>query len=229
LPLVETQVELGTLAFEVYKQAKVLAQDVELKLGAIEAVRVRGDEDRLKQLLLNLVTNAIKYTPAGGHVMVSVTQKDGFAFVKVSDTGIGIPKEDLEHIFDRFYRVDKARSRQMGGTGLGLSIASWIAEAHKGRIWAESVEGKGSVFTLQLPSLDTPTPEAMRETRPRIPVPLLLRRARTSQEDAKKAGPTDRWDDNYDVVDRPIDPTPNVETSSDLRRRLGPDTKKSGA
>src|SRR5258706_1902814 len=230
MPLVESSVELGTLAFEVFKQAKVLAQQVDLRLGVIEAVRVHGDEDRLKQLLLNLVTNAIKYTPAGGQVTVSVNQKNGYAFVKVSDTGIGIPKDELEHIFDRFYRVDKARSREMGGTGLGLSIASWIAEAHKGRIWAESEEGKGSVFTLQLPSLDTPTPEAMRETRPRIPVPLLLRRTRAAQEEARKAAQTDRWDDSYDpAADRPADRTPDVDTSADLRRGLGPDAKKSGA
>jgi two-component system, OmpR family, sensor kinase len=185
LPLVETTVELGTLAFEVFKQAKVLATDVELKLGNIEAVHVKGDEDRLKQLLLNLVTNAIKYTSAGGTVTIKVTHQEGFAFVKVTDTGIGIPKEDLDHIFDRFYRVDKARSRQMGGTGLGLSIASWIAEAHHGKIWAESTLDKGSTFTLQLPSLDTQhTSDPMKETRPRLNVSARLRRNRA--DEAKK-------------------------------------------
>src|SRR5439155_2048087 len=161
LPLVETTVELGTLAWEVFKQAQVLAQEVELKLGVIEAVHVRGDEDRLKQLLLNLVTNAIKYTPAGGKVTIDVLNKDEVATIRVTDTGIGIPKEDLEHVFDRFYRVDKARSRQMGGTGLGLSIARWIAEAHGGKLWAESQIGQGSTFIVQLPSLDViSTPDA---------------------------------------------------------------------
>jgi len=171
LPLHESPVELGTLAFEVYQQAKVLATQVELRLDRIDAVRVNGDPDRLKQLLLNLITNAIKYTPAGGQITVNVTQEKGYAFLKVSDTGIGIPKEDLPHIFDRFYRVDKARAREMGGAGLGLSIAQWIAEAHHGRIWAESEPGKGSTFTVQLPSVDAATvPDNMRETRNRMPI-----------------------------------------------------------
>ncbi len=186
LPLKETVVELGTLALEVYRQAQVLAQDVDLHLGAVDAVHVKGDSDRLKQLLLNLVTNAIKYTPAGGQVTINVTQKDGYAFVKVSDTGIGIPKEDLDHIFDRFYRVDKARSRQMGGTGLGLSIAQWIAESHHAKLWAESELGKGSTFTLQLQSVDDlpEEPDSLRETRPRLVMPLL-RRPRNGQDEPK--------------------------------------------
>ncbi|MEP7285152.1 MAG: ATP-binding protein [Chloroflexota bacterium] len=188
LPLDMTTVELDTLALEVFKQARVLAQDIDLRLGMIEPVHVRGDEDRLRQLLLNLVTNAIKYTPAGGKVTINLIHKAGYAFLSVSDTGIGIPPEDLDHIFDRFYRVDKARSRQMGGTGLGLSIASWIAEAHQGRIWAESNVGQGSTFTLQLPSTDQPeTPEAMRETRPRLVIPIRLRRAWAAQEEARAA------------------------------------------
>ncbi len=180
LPLVETPVELGTLALEVYRQAKVLATQVELKLDRIDAVRVMGDADRLKQLLLNLVTNAIKYTTAGGKIAISVVHEGAYVFLKVSDTGIGIPKDDLAHIFDRFYRVDKARAREMGGAGLGLSIAQWIAEAHHGRIWAESEVGKGSVFTVQIPSLDSAKiPESMRETRNRMPI---LRRKTDTQE-----------------------------------------------
>lgn len=174
LPLIEAPVEVDTLALDVFKQSQVLAKNVSLKLGVVEPVRVMGDVDRLKQLLLNLVTNAIKYTPAGGTVTISVTHEGGYAFVKVSDTGIGIPKEDLPHIFDRFYRVDKARARQMGGAGLGLSIAQWLAEAHKGRIWAESEPGKGSTFTVQIPSLSV-IPDSMRETRPRM---SILRRPR---------------------------------------------------
>jgi two-component system OmpR family sensor kinase len=201
LPLKETSVELGTLALEVFRQAQVLATEVTLKLGTINAVHVRGDTDRLKQLLLNLVTNAIKYTPAGGQVTISVIHKDGFAYVKVSDTGIGIPKEDLIHIFDRFYRVDKARSRQMGGTGLGLSIADWIAESHHGKLTAESELGKGSTFTLQLPSLDaTETPASQKETRPRG-VPVMLRRPR--QDDPKQAKPAERTDYEQALAHRP--------------------------
>jgi two-component system OmpR family sensor kinase len=183
--LVETRIELASLVLEVFKQAQVLAEEVELRLGQIEPVNVQGDPDRLKQLILNLLTNAIKYTPPGGEVTLEVTQQDGYAFIRVKDTGIGIPKEDIEHIFDRFYRVDKARSRQLGGTGLGLSIARWIAEAHRGKIWAESEVGKGSTFIVQLPSLDAITPpDATRDTRPRIPV--LLRRPRIGQSNAAK-------------------------------------------
>ncbi|HLY25780.1 MAG TPA: ATP-binding protein [Aggregatilineales bacterium] len=216
LPLVEASVELSAVAFDVFRQAQVLATEVELRLGSIEAVHVLGDEDRLRQLLLNLVTNAIKYTPAGGHVIISVTQNEGFAFIRVSDTGIGIPEEDLAHIFDRFYRVDKARSREMGGTGLGLSIASWITEAHKGRIWAESEVGKGSVFTVRLPSLDKAEPtESLAETRPRISVPGIRRRSRSGIAEVK---------DNRDskigkepVVDKAApDATPEIADFSDL-------------
>jgi signal transduction histidine kinase len=190
LPLHEEPVELGTLALEVYRQAKVLAVDVELKLGAVEAVRVMGDPDRLKQLLLNLVTNALKYTPSGGKVTITVKQEAGNALMIVADTGTGIPKEDIPYIFDRFYRVDKARARQMGGSGLGLSIAQWIAEVHRGRIRVESELGKGSTFTVQLPSIDVVTPpEPARDTRPRIPI---LRRARLAQDnhaETRKNGP----------------------------------------
>src|SRR5262249_49594967 len=179
LPLTETPVELGTLALEVFRQATVLADKVDLRLGSIDAVSVMGDPDRLKQLLLNLVTNAIKYTPAGGLVTISIAHKDGYAFIQVSDTGVGIPKVDLDHIFDRFYRVDKARSRQAGGTGLGLSIVQWITEAHHGRVWAESELGKGSTFTVQLTSLDAPSlPGTAKDTRPRMPA--ILRRQRTA-------------------------------------------------
>jgi two-component system OmpR family sensor kinase len=186
LPLTEAPVELGTLVLEVFRQAKVLAKEVDLRLGTIDAVYVKGDADRLKQLVLNIVTNAIKYTPAGGQVVITVGQSGNQALIKVKDTGIGIPKQDLEHIFDRFYRVDKARSRQMGGTGLGLSIARWIVEVHHGRIWAESEVGKGSIFTVQLPCLDMEdTPDSMRATRSRLPT--LLRRPRAGPNSVKTA------------------------------------------
>lgn len=176
LTLREQVVDLASLAVEVYKQTKVLADGVEYRTGILDVARVKGDPDRLKQLLLNLITNALKYTPAGGKVMVSIAPKDGFAFITIRDTGIGIPTEDLPHIFDRFYRVDKARARQMGGSGLGLSIVSWIVEAHKGKIWAESELGKGSTFTVQLPLYEaTMIPDSARETRQRI---SILRRPR---------------------------------------------------
>jgi heavy metal sensor kinase len=190
LPLHEEPVELGTLALEVYRQAKVLAVDVELKLGAVEAVRVMGDPDRLKQLLLNLVTNALKYTPSGGKVTIAVKQEAGSALMIVSDTGTGIPKEDIPYIFDRFYRVDKARARQLGGSGLGLSIAQWIAEVHRGRIRVESELGKGSTFTVQLPSIDVVTPpEPARDTRPRIPILRRTRLVQDNHAETRKNGP----------------------------------------
>ncbi|MCS6870200.1 MAG: ATP-binding protein [Anaerolineae bacterium] len=177
LPLEEKEVDLDTLVIEVYKQAKVLTETVKVRLEPPEAVRVKGDADRLKQVLLNLVTNAIKYTPDGGEVTLSLTTEGSYAFIRVTDTGIGIPKEDLPYIFDRFYRVDKARERKIGGAGLGLSIAKWIVEAHHGRIWAESELGKGSTFTVQLPRMDTGSvPESMRDTRPSIRIPLIKRK-----------------------------------------------------
>ncbi|HID63510.1 MAG TPA: hypothetical protein EYP49_12340 [Anaerolineae bacterium] len=141
-------VELDTLLLEVYRQSQLMADGVEVKLGHEDQAVVMGDADRLKQLLLNLVDNAIKYTPPGGEVRLSLYREQGWVQVAVSDTGMGIPPEDLPHIFERFYRTDKARRR--GGTGLGLSIAKWIAEAHGGHLTVESEVGKGSTFTLWL-------------------------------------------------------------------------------
>jgi len=111
--------------------------------------QVMGDEGRLEQVLLNLTENAIKFTPPGGRVEISVQVEGGRMVFKVSDNGVGIPEEDLPRVFERFYKVDKARSGQ--GTGLGLAIAKHIVEAHGGRIWARSVEGKGSTFIFTLP------------------------------------------------------------------------------
>jgi heavy metal sensor kinase len=170
LPLRETLIDLDGLVLDVYKQTKLLATEVDLRIGDMQPVRVYGDSDRLRQLLLNLVTNAIKYTPAGGKVTLDLTNRDGYAWLSVTDTGIGIPAEDLPHIFDRFYRVDKARDRKMGGFGLGLSIVGWIVEAHRGRITARSAVGKGSTFTVQLPAVEVASvPDSAKETRLRIP------------------------------------------------------------
>jgi signal transduction histidine kinase len=126
---------------------------VNLLLKEVDQVCVLGDEDRLKQLILILVDNAIKYTPAGGAVDLSLSKENGTALIEVSDTGVGIPEEDLPLIFDRFYRVDKARSRDLGGSGLGLSIAKWIAQAHGGGIRVQSSFGEGSKFFVTLPVL----------------------------------------------------------------------------
>ena len=115
--------------------------------------RPLADEDRLVQVLTNLTANGLQYTPEGGVVTIAAQRKEGEVQVSVRDTGIGIPPEHLSHVFDRFYRVDKSRSRLAGGgSGIGLTIARALIEAHGGRIWAESEgEGKGSVFTFTLP------------------------------------------------------------------------------
>ncbi len=118
---------------------------------AADEVRVHGDGESLQQAVDNLINNAIRYTPAGGKVEVTVSCDGAMALVSVSDTGIGIAKVDRERIFERFYRVDKARSRELGGTGLGLSIVKHVARGHRGSVTVDSVLGKGSCFTLSLP------------------------------------------------------------------------------
>jgi two-component system sensor histidine kinase VicK len=112
---------------------------------------IPGDKARIEQVLMYIITNAVKYTPAGGRIAVSSGVDSGFAWVKISDTGVGIPESDIPHVFERFYRVEKARSRETGGTGLGLSIAAEIVKSHGGRIELESIHGYGSVFTVYLP------------------------------------------------------------------------------
>lgn len=114
-------------------------------------VWVHADAEALRRALLILIDNAAKYTPEGGSVRIDLSANDGFAKFSVSDTGIGIAATDLPHIFDRFWRADKARSRSHGGAGLGLSIAKWIADTHAGSITVESESNKGSVFTLNVP------------------------------------------------------------------------------
>jgi two-component system phosphate regulon sensor histidine kinase PhoR len=111
--------------------------------------KVMADEARVEQVMVNLIHNAIKFTPSGGRITISAKVKDTDILVSVSDTGIGIPADDLPRIFERFYKADKSRTG--GGTGLGLAIAKHIVEAHGGRIWAESIEGKGSTFNFTLP------------------------------------------------------------------------------
>ena len=116
------------------------------------SLSVQADRSYLEQVLINLLDNAIKYTPGGGRIEVSVADRgDEEILFSVKDNGIGIPKEDLSRIFERFYRVDKGRSQEMGGTGLGLSIVKHIVQTHGGRVWAESRPGKGSTFYFTLP------------------------------------------------------------------------------
>lgn len=151
LKLHRQPVEMDTLLLEVYRQAQIMAQDkVNVRLGAEDQAMVLGDSDRLRQLLLNLVDNALKYTPAGGQVTLTLRRSDHWIQVGIEDSGIGISPEDLPHVFERHYRADRSRGRS-GGHGLGLAIAQWIAAAHGGRIEATSQLGQGSTFTLYLP------------------------------------------------------------------------------
>jgi two-component system, OmpR family, sensor kinase len=159
LPLARNEVELDTLLLEVYQQTQVLSgSKVSVTLGEEDQARAYGDRDKIKQVLLNLVSNAIKYTPPGGKVTLGLACVNGWARFTVSDSGVGIPPEDLPHIFDRFYRAEKSRTRAAGmpgGAGLGLSIAKWIAQAHGGRLEVTSQPGKGSCFYFWLPLTET--------------------------------------------------------------------------
>ncbi|HXW17007.1 MAG TPA: ATP-binding protein, partial [Candidatus Acidoferrales bacterium] len=112
---------------------------------------VLGDASLLREVIQNLLDNAVQYTPPGGSVNLTAALRDHEAVITVADTGIGIPLADQERIFERFYRVDAARSREVGGTGLGLSIAKHIVEAHGGRLWVESTVGQGSQFHFSVP------------------------------------------------------------------------------
>ena len=122
-----------------------------LTMDVAKDVTLQGDESKLGQVIYNLIDNAIKYTPEGGSVHVTMKADGRNAVFAVKDTGVGIPEEDAKHIFDRFYRVDKARSRETGGTGLGLSIVRQMVQLHRGEIKVDSVFGKGSTFTVTLP------------------------------------------------------------------------------
>jgi two-component system, OmpR family, sensor kinase len=150
-------VALAELLADVYRQARGLAPDPEqVALAATEPLVVLGDTDRLKQLVLNLVDNALKHNGPGTKVTLALRRSGSEALLTVVDDGTGIPAADLPHIFDRFYRVDKARSRAGGGTGLGLAIVKWIATAHGGTVTVESPPGQGTCFTVRLPLATAP-------------------------------------------------------------------------
>ncbi|MGA9769978.1 MAG: ATP-binding protein, partial [Blastocatellia bacterium] len=135
------------------RQSPVLAvrKGVALRLDLNEDIAFCGDEVLLRRLIMNLLDNAIKYTPSGGSVSVKLANEQTAIKIIVSDTGMGIPAEAAAHVFERFYRADKARSRADGGSGLGLAIARWVAETHKGSIDLVSISGKGSKFIVSLP------------------------------------------------------------------------------
>jgi two-component system phosphate regulon sensor histidine kinase PhoR len=131
------------------------AMRVQVGRGRIEEALVLGHRHRLEEALLNLLVNAVKFNREGGDVRVDVEQKNGHVHIAVSDTGVGIPSQDLPRIFERFYRVDKARSRQVGGTGLGLSIVRHVVERMSGRVTVVSQLGRGSTFTIVLPTVES--------------------------------------------------------------------------
>ena len=144
-------VELDRLLLDTLGEVRHLTSGQQLEVTAIEPLTVGGDPDRLKQLLLILLDNAVRYTPASGRISVSLARDDSTAVVTVHDTGIGVPTEALPHVFERFYRADPARSRDPGGTGLGLSIARWIATQHGGTVELASTPGRGTTATIRLP------------------------------------------------------------------------------
>lgn len=151
LPLHKDKIALDGLIKRIYQQGIELAKArIEVELGPVDAIQARVDHVRITQLLMILMSNAVAYTTQG-KVTLSLYQDGNEAEIIVADTGIGIPKEHLAHIFDRFYRVDKARSRDAGGTGLGLSIAKWIVEAHGGTMTVDSEVNVGTKIRVRLP------------------------------------------------------------------------------
>jgi len=153
IPLKVDAVDLRELATSLVEQLEPVAQakGVTLQIGRMGPVVVHGDPDWLKRLVLNLLDNAIKFTPHGGRVVVAVSQDGTTARVAVQDTGIGIAPDAMPHVFERFFRADPARSSGVDGAGLGLSLAKWIVDRHHGRIHVESRPGEGALFTIHLP------------------------------------------------------------------------------
>ncbi len=157
-PLEQTEmVSLRDLILDAQDRALLLSNQHKITVDRQEDLWIKGDGHKLDQMVGNLVSNAVKYTPDGGTITLSLYRDGEWARIEVADTGMGIPPEHLPHIFDRFYRVDKARSRAGGGTGLGLAIVKGIAEQHGGRVTVTSQPGQGSTFTvwLRLPPEET--------------------------------------------------------------------------
>jgi signal transduction histidine kinase len=157
-PLHQSHFYLDELVRETAHAAQILAERKEVSVDVSAALETpfRGDEDLLRRMLLNLLDNAIKFTPAGGNVRVSLARSNSSCDIIVVDSGTGIPCEAQAHIFERFYRADKARSRaesnEGSGAGLGLSIARWVAEAHDGRLELRQSDESGTIFVASLPT-----------------------------------------------------------------------------
>jgi two-component system, OmpR family, sensor kinase len=182
-----TTLEIDDLITDVYRQGKALIaakhRDIKLKIGEFEGVKVNADADRMRQLLLNLISNAIKFTPDGGTITINLRKMATDAVIEVADTGIGIAPEDQKRVFDRFFQSDESRVRgdELGrgeGVGLGLSIAKWIVEAHGGKISCVSELGKGTTFMVSIPHLEPVIIRHDAITRPRL---SLIRRDKTGE------------------------------------------------
>jgi len=164
VPLERERVDLAPLVSQVLSEIEVARPDRHVDLDdriPEDLPPVLADRERVHQVLFNLLDNAVRFTPAGGRVTVTASRHNGSVDVAVADTGPGISAEHLPRLFERFYRVDEARSRDDGGTGIGLAIARSVVEAHGGRIWAESEPGRGSTFTFELPAAPAAEGHAM--------------------------------------------------------------------
>lgn len=162
LRLERKQLSLSDMIVQVTEGLDVQAREKEVTLKlevAADLPRVQADEQRITQVLFNLISNALRHTPTGGTITISAEAREERVLVSVRDTGTGIPPEDLPHVFERFYRADRSRTRATGGSGLGLTIAKQIVEMHGGQIWAQSWVGAGSTFAFSLPlSASSPQP-----------------------------------------------------------------------
>jgi heavy metal sensor kinase len=156
------RINLKGLLTELSSDIEVLVREkgIEFKLAPLEDLSIEGDRVKLEQLFLNLLENAIRYTPGGGVISASMVREGKTAVISIKDTGIGISKEHIPHLFERFYRVDKARSRAEGGAGLGLAICKHIAQVHHGKIEVQSQVGKGSTFSVSLPIAESDNSES---------------------------------------------------------------------
>jgi two-component system, OmpR family, sensor kinase len=169
-------VDLDEIVIESFDQCKTLAhnRDLHIKMGIFEKVRINGNPDRLRQLIHNLIGNAIKFTDDGGEIVIGLEQINDSAVFWVKDTGIGIPPEEMDRIFDRFYQSDPARTHNEGDFGLGLSISQWIVQAHGGKITVSSQPNQGTTFTVTIPVYQSPDNQNTngngQVTRPRIPI-----------------------------------------------------------
>jgi len=147
------KINLSRLIIDITEDAEILAESKNIKVtkNIQDDIYVFVDSARIHQAALNIIDNAVKYTPQGGEIKIELTNNQNYAYLTVSDTGVGIPEDELKHIFDRFYRVDKSRSASTHGAGLGLSIVKWIVDAHNGQIEVKSILDEGSTFVIKLP------------------------------------------------------------------------------